>query len=162
MLLDVSTYIREDFQVSVSSYSNGEVDALFCHLPKMKCSLCTVYRPPSSTSVSFQQAMAFVSQELSNHQDSLSFLMGDFNLPSSVVSWIKHQDMPGFYPHPISHSTFLSSLEDLMVEHGLLQLVGEKTTQKNVLDLVLCSEPDQVSVNFPALPEMTLIIQNIS
>ena len=141
----VCVFFKEHLHVTPFSYSNGDVEVLICNVPKINLVLVTVYRPPNSSVQSFQQVLVFIRENLDSVSNKTVLLMGDFNLNSSVVTWIKHQDMPGFYPYSQSQSPVFNRLEELIVEYGLIQLVGQSTSKKNILDLVFCNELDAVS-----------------
>ena len=139
-------YVREDLQVTPFSLSTGEVEIQICHIPKLSCFLAVIYRPPKATLSSFQKTLTVLSEQISSSSpDSTLIVMGDFNFPSTIVEWQPHSEMPGFFSVPKGNSPSFNLFEDFVSEHGLTQVVGVPTTDKNILDLVLINEEDMIS-----------------
>ena len=137
----VCLYLKNSIHHTSTKMSNGEVEVLIVHLTDLDTILVNLYRPPSSPQSSLEEAFTFICNYLACHTNSTVICMGDFNFPSNVVEWKKCEG-DGLYPVPKSSSKSLQCFEPFMFENGLTQLVGQKTSEKNILDLGLTNDPD--------------------
>ena len=116
--------------ILVSSVSNSEV--LFCDISVNLCKfrLCVCYRPPLTSA---EQSLNFINaiKQYSEVSHELC-IVGDFNM--SGINWTDGN----------SSSSVENLLLDAINELGLHQMVRQPTREKNILDLVLCSDFDSV------------------
>ncbi len=96
------------------------------------------YCPPSATIDSLEKLDLTLSKLHSNHSNANIILGGDFNLPG--IDWINNCVKLG------SSKTNMSQyMLNLAADHSLTQMVSDPTHDKNILDLMLVSNPTKVT-----------------
>ncbi len=82
-------YIHNSIVIdSFLCYDDDTCNGVVCFSKKSNCIICSVYRPPNSSQLSFFNLLQFVSNFISsnNANDKIKvFLFGDFNFPD--ISW---------------------------------------------------------------------------
>ena len=136
----------------VPGVSNGNTELLIAELPLIDTSVLIMYTPSgvNFAKVKFVQAMKRVNEYLAakllESPKQRFLLMGDFNFPPEIVSWVKTDH--GVVPHPVEgdsprHQCF-QVLTDITDTHGLDQVVHEPTRMRNVLDLIYTNVPQSM------------------
>lgn len=114
----------------------------------------SVYIPPNSPVETYEAFAAMVNLTLSNHNDSLALIMGDFNLPR--IRWCKHRLGNGFLHESASAGAISSAMiiSDCMNLHNLSQINSIFNIYHSQLDLAFSSASTTLVslINTPLLP----------
>ena len=135
----------------IESVCNGVCELLICEVPQLNTAAIVVYNPckPNFNLVKFKDIIDRIDVYLSENEKKgdkrLDInLMGDFNFPPHVVSWLKSDQ--GLFPDVKSgdidsQKEACRLLVDLMDKFSLTQIVDKPTREKNILDLFLTDNP---------------------
>ena len=135
----VCIYIRSEIPATfVGSLSVGLCEAAIIFLSKSDLIIASIYRSPSSKKEDFDEIVSFINESISNildkHNSTRLLILGDFNFPDA--QWESFQ-----LTNPLPHQT----LEKLIEENNLHQMMEKATRGKNILDLLLTDAPSDLS-----------------
>ena len=114
-----------------------------------KILFCSCYRPPDSDRSWIDSFTAFLDQACDEFSNIV--ISGDFNLPH--IPWESPDSASG-----VNELSFVDSLND----HFLSQLNNKATRGSNVLDLVITTVPDQISVTEVLSPDTAAVFTDHS
>ena len=152
----VCVFLREDITGEcLVSYNNGVCSLLLIKLHLMDVIMAVVYRPPDTRISEFTPVLTEIENCLSKLSTPVPtvLMLGDLNLPSSVMSWIPIEGQ--VVPHVLNHrvteevnglQTRLQAkkLCELCTNFQMTQLVDKPTHEKEILDLVFTSNPNTI------------------
>ena len=110
-----------------------------------KIIICFCYRPPNADRIWMENFSNFINDVCSRH--SKIILAGDFNLPRA--RWNACENLSG-----VNKNTFVRMLDD----HFLEQINKFPTRENNILDLVISSIPNNITVSEVLKPSVSEIL----
>ena len=154
----VALYLREDLIGDVlTTFDNGVCELLVVNIPKLDHIVAVIYRPPDTKCAEFTNMLNKLDEALSGlpAPTPTITLMGDLNLPQSVVKWVRSEDghlMPVVSNHREGEMAEgkqdrlqAQRLVDFTVKHSLIQQVDQATHGVEILDLIFTNDHELVS-----------------
>ena len=120
--------------VKTDTYSNGCCELIKVDFDEISTTVIVIYRPPDTLKEEFNQILTKLNHHLTTNTYETILVAGDFNFPSSVVTW--EQTDSGIVTVPtniLSDPTKLQfqDLLNIVDAHFLHQNVTGKTTSAN-------------------------------
>ena len=112
-----------------------------------KIIICSCYRPPNADEIWMENFSNFMN-DVCSHRSKI-ILAGDFNLPRA--RWNACENLCG-----VNENTFVRVLDD----HFLEQINKFPTRENNILDLVISSIPNNITVSKVLKPSEILTDHN--
>jgi hypothetical protein len=137
----VAIYLREDLAaVQVLNFSNSTVEAAVVKVRDLECLVVGVYRPPNTSYLEWEEALAAISQEIEfaqahSHKFSTVHVFGDLNFPG--IQWPVGECLTG----DRQATDMLGSMRDQFLTNRVLV----PTREGNILDLVLTNNQESIS-----------------
>lgn len=137
----------------VLCFSNGNCELIIAELGNLNTTVIVLYRP-SGINFSLQKfsetmtkCRLYLEKVTADDPHHKLLMMGDFNFPPDLVTWIVSDD--GIFANPIPGNSegkkAFRLLADLIADMGLEQLVDQPTRGDNILDLVMTNIGDHFS-----------------
>ena len=152
----VITYVRSDLVVkSVLKHSNSYCDSLGLYLPELSLALLNVYRPPGCETDKFKETMdemktfiEAIETDKNSTPTPTIICGGDFNL-GMLGAW-KSEDIEAFKSSVTKRTKVDKDKEQavILVDFAetffMEQVVKAGTRFNNILDIILCSDPNLI------------------
>ena len=150
-------FVRDDVSAEcIGSFDNGVCELLVLKIHSLNTVLAIIYRPPDTRLSEFSPALTELNKLLTDLPAPAPnlVLMGDLNFPSTVMNRMSVDGLlvPSVHGHRLEGAEDgqqarlqASRLCDMATSHHMVQLVGNPTHGKEILDLVFTSDPHFVS-----------------
>ena len=130
----VCIYIKSNIPVSpILQFSNGAVEIMILKIPLWDMVLGAIYRPPDTSINEWNQASEMIKNAINGIQSNGRFqnvvLTGDMNFPN--INW---DDING---GNMSENSQIKTLQSIMNEFFLHQIIDQPTRKDKILDLIL-------------------------
>ena len=142
----VALYLRKELNAKlVSAFSNSVVETLIVTCKKLNTIFISIYRPPSTKSDEWSQALEKLNDEISMIQSNGCYdtiiCGGDMNFPN--LKWEENLLMIDLELSN-QEETFVS----FMFANNLMNYVTKPTREENILDLVLTNNYDMITSTY--------------